>query len=288
MQTFIDLVQRHEQAFYYFVYKVHTKGEGLFESISKWIELFLAFMRDGLGQDFSLEYMLPHKGPERTAILQEVDAVALYHYKLKVAYQERVRRKFDNRPRNQMNDAEAEAAQELVEEVMGDMSLGALVKGELDDMNDESSEDESSSESDTSTEADVSRPRTQPPTPPEKPATQTPGRLALSPRTPSDGSTSSPQPSRISQKSREGSRSRGPSGVSTPRRPAPQRAKPGKGGPPPLKEPELKQIPTVLPLFLEMVSGYSSCGCSLKRRHRYGPICEREIRQSSRTHTRSQ
>ena len=67
VQTFIDLIQRHEQSFYSFVHKVHSKGEGLFDSFMRWIEQFLTLMRDGLGAPLSLEFLLPHTGPERAA-----------------------------------------------------------------------------------------------------------------------------------------------------------------------------------------------------------------------------
>ncbi|KAG9019527.1 hypothetical protein FRB90_000836 [Tulasnella sp. 427] len=155
VQTFIDLVQRHEQAFYLFVHKVHSKGEGLFDSLTHWVELFLTFMREGLGQDISLEYLLPHSESERAAIFQEVDAVALYHYKLKVAHEEKVRRRFDGRVKNDADAAEEEAAQDLVDGVIGDLSLGELMQGDIDELSDSSDEyttsEEESSDDDSST-----------------------------------------------------------------------------------------------------------------------------------------
>ena len=75
VQIFIDLIQRHEQSFYSFVHKVHSKGEGLFTGLMRWIELFLTLMRDGAGDRISLEFLLPHTGPEREDIIREVDAV---------------------------------------------------------------------------------------------------------------------------------------------------------------------------------------------------------------------
>ena len=50
VQTFIDLVERHEQSFYNFVHKVHAKGEGLFDSLMKWIQLFLSVFREGFDE----------------------------------------------------------------------------------------------------------------------------------------------------------------------------------------------------------------------------------------------
>lgn len=95
VQTFIDLVQRHEQAFYTFVHNVHSKGQGLFDSLMSWIELFLSYARDGLPHPVDLEFILPHAGPERAAIMREVDAVAQYHYRLKLAHEEKIRKRFD-------------------------------------------------------------------------------------------------------------------------------------------------------------------------------------------------
>ena len=158
MQAFIDLVQRHEQAFYNFVHKVHSKGEGLFDSLMKWIELFLTVIREGLGEPISLEFLLPHTGKERTDILKEIDAVALYHYKLKVIYEDKLRRRF-GRAQGQQSDADAEdeATQALVNGVVGQISFGELIRGDADDLaaeqTDESEEDESS-EDDTATDDD--------------------------------------------------------------------------------------------------------------------------------------
>ncbi|KAI9063229.1 hypothetical protein FKP32DRAFT_1666643 [Trametes sanguinea] len=99
VQIFIDLIQRHEQAFYSFVHKVHSKGEGLFTNLMRWIERFLTLMRDGLGEPISLEFLLPHTGADRENVLREVDAVALYHYKLKVAYEAKLRRRTERSER---------------------------------------------------------------------------------------------------------------------------------------------------------------------------------------------
>jgi len=157
VQLFIDLVSRHEQAFYSFVHKVHSKGEGLFDSLMKWIELFLTFIREGVagGQErISLEFILPHKGKEREKILKEVDKVALYHYKLKVAYEAKVRKRFQRQTGATME--EEQAAQELVDNVIGELQFGQLIKGDAEDLfaeeeeedddDDDSLDDEESSE----------------------------------------------------------------------------------------------------------------------------------------------
>ncbi|KAF9462670.1 hypothetical protein BDZ94DRAFT_1260957 [Collybia nuda] len=154
--AFIDLIQRHEQSFYHFVHKVHSKGENLFDSLMRWIELFLTVVREGLGTPLSLEFLLPHTGKERADILNEVDKVALYHYKLKVVYEDKIRRRF-GRMQNSA-DAADEAAQVLVSGVVGEIDFGELVQGDADDLaaeqTDEESEDEESSEYETSSEED--------------------------------------------------------------------------------------------------------------------------------------
>jgi hypothetical protein len=143
VQTFIDLIQRHEQAFYSFVYKVHSKGESLFDSLMKWIELFLTVMREGLGDPISLEFLLPHTGSERASIMEEVDAVALYHYKLKVVYEDKLRKRFGKVQGQSDADAEDEATAALVNGVVGELSFGELVKGDAVDV---AAEDSGSSE----------------------------------------------------------------------------------------------------------------------------------------------
>jgi len=93
MKNFIDLIGRHKQPFYNFVHKVHSKGENLFDGLMHWIELFLTVLRDGIC-GISLEFLLPHMGQEPAAIMKDVDTVALYHYKLKVVYEDQLRKRF--------------------------------------------------------------------------------------------------------------------------------------------------------------------------------------------------
>ena len=165
VQAFINLIQRHEQSFYNFVHKVHSKGEGLFESLMHWIELFLTVVREGLGEPISLEFLLPHKGKERSEIIAEVDKVAVHHYKLKVLYEDKLRRRFGRAQGNNGQseaDAEDEATQVLVNSVVGEISFGELASGdaidlaaeETDEEEDSSSEEYSSSEYETGSEGD--------------------------------------------------------------------------------------------------------------------------------------
>jgi hypothetical protein len=167
VQTFIDLVQRHEQAFYTFVHNVHSKGQGLFESLMGWIELFLSYARDGLPAPLDLEILLPHGGPARAAIMREVDELAQYHYRLKVAHEEKVRRRFAGGAGADQQTME-EAA--LVDSVLQSLSIGDTIMGSAGEIAVEESE-ESEGEEDTDERSDSSSIRSAPmpmPAPPRK------------------------------------------------------------------------------------------------------------------------
>ncbi|KAI0254894.1 hypothetical protein BJV78DRAFT_1336574 [Lactifluus subvellereus] len=143
VQIFIDLIERHEQSFYYFVHKVHSKGEGLFSGLMRWIELFLDVVREGLGEPISLEFVLPHTGDERREIMKEIDEVALYHYKRKVAYETKLRRRFGRAGGTDINNGDDEATREIVNGFVRDVSFGDLMRGDMLDM---AAEDEEESD----------------------------------------------------------------------------------------------------------------------------------------------
>lgn len=148
VQTFIDLVQRHEQSFYTFVHNVHSKGSGLFDSLMSWIELFLSFARDGLPQPVDLDFLLPDAGPQRRAIMAEVDAVAQYHYRMKLAHEEKIRRRFEKDPHGTTDTftgmEEADEA-ELMGTVMANLNLDDAA---IDMVEDEESSDEDDDDED--------------------------------------------------------------------------------------------------------------------------------------------
>jgi hypothetical protein len=147
VQTFIDLVQRHEQAFYTFVHNVHSKGSGLFDSLMAWIELFLSYARDGLPQPVDLEFLLPDSGPQRQAIMAEVDAVAQYHYRLKVAHEEKIRRRFEKGPPGDLDvvtGIEESDEAEILDTVMSGLRIDDTAVDMIDD--DSSSDDEDDDE----------------------------------------------------------------------------------------------------------------------------------------------
>ena len=154
VQAFINLVKRHEQMFYNFVYKVHSRGGSLFDNLTRWIELFLTVVRDGIGDQTSVEFVLPHTGQEREEIMKEIDNVALYHYKLKLAHEDKLRRRFGRAQKRSDADAEDEAAAALVQGVVNDISFGDLVDGDADDLAAEASASDGSSDYSSSDECD--------------------------------------------------------------------------------------------------------------------------------------
>ena len=144
---------------------MHAKGDQLFNSLMKWIELFLTIVREGLKEPISLEYLLPHTGKERDEIMAEVDKVALYHYKLKVLYENKLRRRF-GRATGQSQEEADEATQTLINGFVGEINMGQFtndtvdMEGEVsdDDVTDveESSSEESSTIESTEDESDES------------------------------------------------------------------------------------------------------------------------------------
>jgi hypothetical protein len=123
----------------------------------KWIELFLTIIREGLKEPISLEYLLPHTGKERDEIMTEVDKVALYHYKLKLLYENKLRRRFGRANGQSQADAD-EATQTLINGFVGEVNLGELTSDTVDiaaEVSDEevTDEEESSSEGSSTSES---------------------------------------------------------------------------------------------------------------------------------------
>lgn len=115
VQVFVDLVARHEQAFYTFVYNVHSRGAGLFDGLMDWLQRFINLVRGpevasaegehpnteqvqpptrggGLGT-LDLEILLPVAPAQRAALLAEADKLVAHAYQTKMARELRVRRK---------------------------------------------------------------------------------------------------------------------------------------------------------------------------------------------------
>ena len=139
VQLFVDLVARHEERFYHFVHQVHSKGEGLFDNLMSWIELFINFVRDGLPSPVSLDFLLPVGGKERDDILAEVDALVEYHRKLKLAHHERMKKRLVKG--RQDLDKDADAA--FVAGVMDNLHISGVMD-DVHDIEHEESDDEAS------------------------------------------------------------------------------------------------------------------------------------------------
>ncbi|KAI9574880.1 hypothetical protein HD554DRAFT_2050706 [Boletus coccyginus] len=156
VQAFVDLVNRHEQSFYSFVHKVHSKGQGLFDNLMKWIERFLTAIREGVGASdlggdnkIALETLLPAGGEERARILEEVDKVMHWHYLNKIAHEEKLRSRFRRAQKSAEMDADAEdeATQALVDGIAREFDFGDLVKANADELAaEESDEDDEDSD----------------------------------------------------------------------------------------------------------------------------------------------
>jgi len=240
-----------------------------------------------------LEFILPHAGQERADILKEVDDVALYHYKLKLAYEDKIRRRFGKQQGQTSADAEDEATQELVNGVVRDLSFGDLVKGDAEEITAEEtdSEEESSSEetdsdeeSEQSTEghaaaaaAALSRSRSVGHTSHSNTVKQGSTEHAPLARSQSFSQSSKPLPSRPSDAppvpslpKHLVSSSTSPYTKPLPPSPSPARSSferpSGEHRPTPprapnrkdkhamaLKQPELKHLPRLLPLFVELM-----------------------------------
>jgi hypothetical protein len=276
------------------VHKVHSKGESLFDNLMRWIEGFLTLHREGITPEpVPLEFLLPHAGAERAAILREVDAVARYHYKRKVAYEERVRRRFGKARAERQGaseaDAEDAAAQALVNGVVDELSFGDLMKGDAaeaaaEESDSDSDDDESASESEgfeTATEDGPSPGATSPPVAPRPRKKSSAGRSVRRARSSTFSQAEHPRNipppvppvpqsagvqsvfSRLSLSSRH----KTPPASPGPTSPGGGRASHDHtlhsvGGRPQrrrrkqeeIKPPELEHIPNLLPVFLELVS----------------------------------
>lgn len=142
VQMFCDLCARHEQAFYTFVHRVHTKGQDLFDALLKWIERFINLVRDGLPvEPFSLEVLLPHAGKERQEVIAEIDSLVDYHRQLKLTAHRRMRRKLlkgelDLEAREARNEDAA-----FVRDILGGVGASSMADDLEDDQADSDVED---------------------------------------------------------------------------------------------------------------------------------------------------
>ncbi|GAA5913550.1 PX domain-containing protein [Sporobolomyces salmoneus] len=214
VQIFVDLVARHESRFYHFVHQVHSKGEGLFDNLMSWIELFINFVRDGLPSPVSLDFLLPVGGKEREEVLKEVDAIVEYHRRLKWAHHERMTRRMT---KGKESERDVDAA--FVSSVMENLHIGKV----MDDVEDVEAEDESDEEEEEYEDSDASSSNEQrvPTTSTSTTTTRTGGQVNGGKIEPTTG----PQ---ISKRSKKKDRT-------------------------PIEPPKLFHIPQLVPIFVELV-----------------------------------
>jgi len=147
VQTFVDLVGRHEGAFYNFVHQVHSKGAGLFDGLMHWIELLVNFVRQGLTNTISLEALLPHPDTsDRLALMKEIDEIIEYHRKLKIAHHERMMKRLARDGPEERYDREKDSA--FVSGVIQNLNLSQGVVHDVEEAANEDMDDSEQEEDD--------------------------------------------------------------------------------------------------------------------------------------------
>ena len=188
VQVFVNLVQRHEQLFYHFIYQVHTQGSDLFDRLVRWIELFVNYVRDpaenapsahGLGV-MDLEMCLPAGSAERARVMQEVDQVIHHAYQRKLKRELKVQQRLARQAVIKAGDEPEEPAgasgdplAEALSEQFGFSSMFGQVADVEAEESGSDSEDEVLSDSDSDEgpeDADHFRHRRSAPPPTEKAA----------------------------------------------------------------------------------------------------------------------
>ncbi|PKI82726.1 hypothetical protein MVES1_004005 [Malassezia vespertilionis] len=155
VQVFNDLVRRHERLFYNFVYQVQSKGSDLFDSLARWIELFVNYVRDpaqsseatseGLGT-VDLASCLPD-GAQQAKVLNEVDEIIKHTYQRKLKRELKMQRRLSKAEISGAAEAYAarrEKADEdaFVQAMSDEFGFGAMF-GQVADVAAEESEESS-------------------------------------------------------------------------------------------------------------------------------------------------
>lgn len=179
----------------------------------KWIELFINFVRDGLPNPVSLDYLLPVGGQERKDIITEVDAIVEYHRQLKAAHHARMRKRM---LKGKESDADADAA--FVTGVMENLQLGQVM-GDLTDVTAEDSEEEHDEDDDDDDDAT------------------------------SEDSDGPPRINGLQSRLNQSGSGAGPRLEMLPNHPTSSRKKDRT----PIEPPKLKLIPQLVPIFVELV-----------------------------------
>ena len=95
VQSFIDLCTRHEDKFYKFVHEVHIHDKDLlFTHLMKWIEVILAFLRDGFSSKVDMNTLVfSTPGVDVPVALHEIDALIQWNKDRKAWNERRIRAK---------------------------------------------------------------------------------------------------------------------------------------------------------------------------------------------------
>ncbi|CEJ05121.1 hypothetical protein RMCBS344292_19069 [Rhizopus microsporus] len=98
IQSFIDLVKRHEQRFYDFVYNVHTQdASDIFNELIKYVDTLFTFMFDGLPGKIDINHSIEQAGITtpglKDQLMSEVNSLCEYRYKQKMYRFERAKKK---------------------------------------------------------------------------------------------------------------------------------------------------------------------------------------------------
>ncbi|CAG8570623.1 576_t:CDS:10 [Paraglomus brasilianum] len=84
VQTFISLVNRHIQRFYFFVHSVYYHDNaGIFSSLLSWMETIISLIRNGLSKKIDITLLICNSLPspsDHSALLSELDALIQWHH----------------------------------------------------------------------------------------------------------------------------------------------------------------------------------------------------------------
>ena len=230
-----------------------------------WIELFLSYARDGLPHPVDLEFLLPDSGPQRQAIMAEVDAVAQYHYRLKVAHEEKIRRRFEKGPGGDLDivtGIEESDEAEILGTVMSGLQIDDTAVDMIDDDDSSDEDDDEDEEEDGDSDHDSVKGHDHKPSPLLAPVPEHFGPNAERDRRGSASSTGKSGFHRIrrsidfSRSSPTPDKEGTPKGNETPRRsPRPKMSKKKRRRLQAEAEiaPETKAIEEMRPLFMEIV-----------------------------------
>ncbi|KAK9461130.1 uncharacterized protein V1516DRAFT_624961 [Lipomyces oligophaga] len=167
VQKFVDLCERHQEAFYRFVHDVHIHDNGLFSKLMTWIETILEFLRDGPGTSIDMNELFHIAisrgiaGPDGVVhvsegnLLKEIDCLIEWT-KLRKQWREnklRDRLKAESGPHGLTPAGDSESdSDEAVDEAEWRATLPQLLRGEDFGLRDDDLEQLAADQSDSSDE----------------------------------------------------------------------------------------------------------------------------------------